>query len=185
MKQLIKAASIYKAEVPSADALEVHLAENTFAEMSDLSVRSVGFVPPSEGGLVTEFPGGLAFRVRIDEKIIPASAVQKEVSKRADSLQDLTGRKPGKKERAEIKDQVYFDFARTAFTRTTCVTCFYERDSGFLIVPTTSTRVSSIVTSALVGAVGSVKTETINVSSVIVTSCGASPDVRWMSRTER
>ena len=165
MKQLIKAAIVYVAQLPSADALAEHLAEMAFTELQPTQTRSVGFVAPSMGGLVTEFPGGLAFRVRIDEKIIPASAVQKEVAKRAEAW-ELTGQKAGKKVRQDLKDDVLLDFAKTAFARTSAITCFYERETNYLIVPTTGRRLSDMITSALVGAVGSVKTETINVSNV-------------------
>lgn len=76
MKQLIKAATVYVADIPiDADTLHNHLAEKPFTECLQMQTRSVGFVPPSEGcSLVAEFPGGIAFRVRIDEKIIPGSA---------------------------------------------------------------------------------------------------------------
>lgn len=168
MKQLIKAAIVYVAQLPSVEALEDHLAENTFAEIEVGSpqTRSTGFVDPSISGLVTEFPGGLAFRVRIDEKIIPGSAVQKEVTRRAKLEEGISGRKPGKKERAIIKDEVLYDFAKTAFTRTTAITCFYQRDTGYLIIPVTSQKIADTCTSLLVGAVGSMKTETVNVSNV-------------------
>lgn len=61
MKQLIKSASVYKAELPTADALRTHLAEKPFTECQPNEIRSAGFVPVNEDDLVLEFPGGLAF----------------------------------------------------------------------------------------------------------------------------
>lgn len=168
--KLIKAAITYKATIPTAvGALTKHLEENKFAECTELQVRSVGFVPPCEDdeSLVQAFPGGLAFAVRIDEKIIPASTVKAEVEKRAASIKADAGRKPGKHERSEIREAVMTDLCRRALVKTKAkVTCFYDEQSGYLIVPTSSKAISDICTSLLVQAVGSVKTETINVSDV-------------------
>ena len=76
MKQLIKSATVYSAELPAAEHLEQHLQENAFTEMTDLQIRAVGFVAFDSGLYTAQFPGGVAFKVRIDEKIIPASQVE-------------------------------------------------------------------------------------------------------------
>lgn len=168
MKQLIKAAIVYKATIPTdATALHNHLAEQSFTDLLQLEIKKAGFIPPTDScRLVAEFPGGLAFRVRADEKIIPVSAIHKEVNRLADEIQKTTGRKPGKKERAELKEQALVTLAAHALARTSALTCFYDIDSGYLIVPTTSKKLADIAVYLLVHAVGSVKTETINVSDV-------------------
>ena len=166
MKQLIKSATVYSAELPATEHLEQHLQENTFTEMTDLQIRAVGFVAFDSGLYTAQFPGGVAFKVRIDEKIIPASQVEKETERLALETQRLTGRKPGKKERKELKDAALLSLAPRAFPRTAVVTCFYERGTQYLIVPTTSKKLSDTITSTLVHAVASMKTTTINVSDV-------------------
>jgi recombination associated protein RdgC len=166
MKQLIKAAIVYNAELPAAEYLEQHLQENAFAELTSLQLRSVGFVAFESGLHTSLFPGGVAFKVRIDEKIIPASALEQEVERMALETLQMTGRKPGKKERKELKDAALLSLAARAFTRTAIVTCFYEYSTHYLIVPTTSKKLSDIITSALVHAVASMKTTTINVSGI-------------------
>ena len=166
MKQLIKSATVYSAELPATEHLEQHLQENAFSEMTDLQIRAVGFVAFDSGTYTAPFPGGVAFKARIDEKIIPASQVEKETERLALETQRLTGRKPGKKERKELKDAALLSLAPRAFPRTAVVTCFYERGTQYLIVPTTSKKLSDTITSTLVHAVASMKTTTINVSGV-------------------
>ena len=166
MKQLIKSATVYSAELPATEHLEQHLQENAFAEMTDLQIRAVGFVAFDSGLYTAPFPGGVAFKVRIDEKIIPASQVEKETERMALETLRLTGRKPGKKERKELKDAALLSLAPRAFPRTAVVTCYYERGTQYLIVPTTSKKLSDTITSTLVHAVASMKTTTINVSDV-------------------
>ena len=167
MKQLIKAAIVYNAELPTADLLNGHLLERNFSEILQLQTRSVGFVPIADGERhVAEFPGGLAFRIRIDEKIIPASVVQRELAKAIENIRIIEGRKVGKHERIELKEGIFVNLAAHAFARTSIITCFYEIATMYLIVPTTSKRLSDIVLTQLVQAVGSVKTTTINVSGI-------------------
>ncbi len=168
--KLIKAATVYKATIPTDTAiLAQHLQEQAFTPPGLVQLRAFGFVPVQEDGteLIQSFAGGLAFRVRIDEKIIPASVVDAQVKEACAKVKAETGRKPGKKERKEIKDGVMLHLAAVAMVRTVAsITCFYQFDTGYLIVPTTSKKISDICTSLLVQAVGSVKTETIHVSNV-------------------
>lgn len=166
MKQLIKAAIVYSAELPADEHLEQHLKENAFTEMTSLQLRSAGFAAFDSGLYTAPFPGGVAFKVRVDEKIIPASALHQEVERMALETLRMTGRKPGKKERKELKDAALLSLAVRAFSRTSIITCFYERATQYLIVPTTSKKLSDTINSTLVHAVASMKTTTINVSGI-------------------
>lgn len=165
---LIKAAAVFKAELPGADALHNHLREHQFVEPTPSQTRSVGFIDPEncDSELVNEFSGGVAFCIRLDEKVIPGSAVAAELVKRVRAIEDSTGRKPGKKERREIKANILDDFTPQAFVKTQKVTVFHHTKTQYLIVPTTSKRVADACVSLLVQAVASVKTETIHVSDV-------------------
>ncbi len=168
MKQIIKSATVYKADFGmDATALHNKLADHYFQECTPTQLRSVGFLPPSEScSMTAEFKGGFAFRVRVDEKQIPASVINQKVNEAAERIKELDNRTPGKKERAEIKDEVLMELAKQAFPRTAIITCFYQQTTGYLIVPTTSQKLADIITTALVKAAGSVKTETIHISDV-------------------
>jgi len=168
MKQIIKSAIVYKADF-GMDATGLHnkLADNYFQECAPAQMRSVGFLPPGEScSMAAEFKDGFAFRVRIDEKKIPASVIKRKVDETVERVKKNDGRTPGKKERAEIKEEVMLELAAQAFPVTAIITCFYQQTTGYLIVPTTSKKLSDIIVSALVQATGSVKTETIHVSDV-------------------
>ena len=167
MKQLIKSATIYNAELPDAEALLEHLEKAVFIDPLSLQAVSVGFVPREDDvALVETFTGGLSFTVRLDQKIIPNSVVNAEVAKRVKQIKLEQGRKAGKKERKDIKSEVIDGFLPRALDKTTITTCYYHPFSKYLIVPTTNKKVLGYAVSALVDAVGSVKTTTINVSNV-------------------
>lgn len=166
---LIRNAIVFKAELPEdIEALKAHLAEKQFTDPMPSQPMSAGFVslPDWDGEMAAEFHGGLAFAFRIDTKVIPSSAVQAELRKRIEQIEDLTGRKPGRKERRELKEEVTLDLCLKALVRTQVVTCYYHRSKRYLVIPTTSSNVSDRIVTALIHAVGSVKTETINVSNI-------------------
>lgn len=162
MKSIIRNAIIYKATVPSADLMREHLDTQKFTECVGYMKQSAGFVPRDNGNMLTEFPGGIAVQVRIDQKIVPGAAVKAEVEKRIKSL----GRKVGRKERAEIKEIVVDQFTERALVKTAIITMFHHTATGYLIVATSSKKYSDIAITQLIHAVGSVKTETIHVSDV-------------------
>lgn len=165
--KLIRNAIVYSAEIPAADILHAHLAESTFTELGLSALNGAGFVDvPGVHQLVPTFHGGLAFAVRYDEKIIPASAVKAAVEKQAQAFLQLNGRKPGKTLRKEFKDNAMLELCAKALVRTSVVTCLYDTEHKYLIVPTSSQKLADIAVSRLVHAVGSVKTTTIHVSDV-------------------
>jgi recombination associated protein RdgC len=168
MKQIIKAAIVYQADFGvNAATLNEKLAEHTFKECEPNQIRSIGFVPVSEGDALTaEFKNGFAFRVRIDQKQIPGAVLQAKTDELSEGFQQLELRKPSKTERETLKDEALYVLATQAFPRTAIITCFYQQTTGYLIVPTTSKHLAGCITSALVQATGSVKTETIHVSDV-------------------
>ena len=168
---LIRAATIYKATIPPViDLLHTHLKEKAFTPPGTFQLRSAGFVQPDEeasDSLVVPFPGGLAFSVRIDDKVLPVAVVKARAAERVKQIEADEGIKVGKKRRKQILEEVRDELAATALVKTTAIiTCYYHEASGYLIVPTTSKALCDVCLSLLVQAVGSVKTETIHVSNI-------------------
>jgi recombination associated protein RdgC len=165
--RLIRNALVYKATLPSVDALTKHLEECPFTEALPGQAGSIGFIPRDGYTLVDTFHGGFAFTVRIDEKIVPAGAVRTELEKRCKEVCDAMGlRRVGKKLKAELKDNIILEFRAKALVRTNHITCFYDTKNGYLVIPTTSRTTAGHITSLLVRVVGSIKTETIHISDV-------------------
>ncbi len=131
-------------------------------ELLPLQTKSIGFAPREDfGEIVEKFPGGMAFTVRIDQKLIPPGIIKAEVDKRC----KLIDPKPGKNQRKEIKLEMIDEMAAVALTRTQMVTCFHHTASNLLLIPVGKKLASEIV-SALVFAIGVVKTTTINISDI-------------------
>lgn len=165
--KLIKNAIVYRVDLPSNDDLTKNLEELPFVPLGETMLGSSGFVPNrGTGELVTPIAGGLAISMRYDEKIIPESAVRARVDEKAAEINREEGRTLRRKERAEIRDVILAEMARVAFEKTAYVDAFYYRQEGYLIVATGSKSLASMLTGLLVRAVGSIKSQTINVSDL-------------------
>jgi recombination associated protein RdgC len=125
--------------------------------------------------LVETFAGGFAFKLRYDEKIIPASVTTEMANARIAEVEEREGRRLPGKERARIRDEVFFELLPRALVQTKRITCFYRPENNLLIVPTTSKKLADIVTSRLIKAVGSIKATTIYISDI---KCGLTAKLR-------
>lgn len=166
---LIRNAIVFSAELPtSVGAIDQHLSEASFVEPTPSQPASSGFVsmPEWEGAFAIPFHGGLAFAFRTDTKVIPSSAVKAEIETRVKWIEDHEARKPGRKERRGIKDDVMHNLCLKALARTQITICYYDQARKFLFIPTTSVSTSDRIVTALIRAIGSVKTSTIHVDNV-------------------
>ncbi len=165
MKTLIRNASVYRAEIRQTEAeLAQALSEEAFVKPLPSQASSRGFTPFDSGEFLQTFHGGYAFTVRIDEKVIPSSALKAETERLRSVIVDETGRTPGRKEMREVKDEARLNLMIKALERTTLVRCFYHVEQKLLIVASTSQKVCDTVTSLLVHTLETLKTQTIHVS---------------------
>ena len=170
--KLIKNAICYRIALPSIALLDEHLTELRYSDIQEAEREKYGFVPVPIPGVTNDitltepFEGGVAFSLRIDEKIIPAAVINAETKRRgAEWLAGTSLKRVPKDIRESIRDAVIGDLVRRALVKTSVVTGFYHRESRFLFVAGTK-RQADIFTGMLVRAVGAAKTETINVSDV-------------------
>jgi recombination associated protein RdgC len=166
--KLIKSATSYRIHLPQrGEDLAELCKKKPFRELAPSDFAGAGFVEPVEAeGLVVPFVGGYAFAVRYDEKIVPAAVTNQETKKRVAQLEEQQDRRIGRKERQQIREEVFHDLVLKALTRTQQITCFFLPEHKLLIVPTTSQKLADIVTSELCRVMESVKATTIYVSSV-------------------
>lgn len=157
----------FRAELPTAEALADHLLELPFTELEENDFGRTGFVPnPVTQELVSTFEGGYSVCLRYDEKILPAEAVKSEVDKRVAAIEEDTGNPVKRKERQQIKDMVLCELVKRALSRSTLIYAYYHIESRHLFVVTSSKEHSQRLVLALLKCVGSIKTETINVTDV-------------------
>ncbi|NJA04189.1 recombination-associated protein RdgC [Methylococcaceae bacterium WWC4] len=164
--KLIKHATTYKCQLPPATALEQHLAEHAFTDVRPDEIRALGFVPVMDDRYVLPYPGGYAFKLRFDEKILPWSIVNEEARKRLDVLIAETGGNPTKQLKNKFVEEVYSEFVKTALVKSARITAYYQIDEQMLLVATTGKRFADALTNRLVKAVGSIKATTIYINGI-------------------
>lgn len=131
------------------DALSDALEKLSFRPCEGLSQQSVGFVAPE--GAFSPLHGLQNYALgclRIDKKMLPASAVKQAVKERAQAIEDQQGYKPGRKQMTEIKEQVI----DTLLPRALCATkhMHFMFAPGLLIVDASSASACDLLTALLV-----------------------------------
>ena len=100
--------------------LEEALAKAPFQECGATQEKSSGWVPPrgEAHGLLAESVGGhWMLRFQWEAKMLPATVLARKVKEKAAQIEQQTGRKPGKKETKELKDEAKLDLLPMAFTK--------------------------------------------------------------------
>ena len=104
------------------DLLEVEaaLAQWPFVECAATQERSWGWAPPrgQAHGLMAESVGGQwLLRFMVETKVLPGSVLARRVQDKAARIEQETGRKPGKRESRDLKEEAKLDLLPMAFTK--------------------------------------------------------------------
>lgn len=127
--------------LPSSDALTVAAARAVFAPTASTQAMSIGFVPPraEHGALVEAVAGQLILAVQIETRTVPAPVVDKHMRAWCERIEQETGRKPGKKQRRDLKEQAVQELMPHAFPKTSRTLVWIDPITGLLVVDSSST----------------------------------------------
>ena len=153
---MIKNAIIYRIAdtwQPSLQALEDALQKTVFTACGPTEERSVGWAPPrgEEHGLLAESVAGhWMLRFMSQSKLLPASVISDKVQEKAARIEQMEGRKPGKKECKELKDEAKLDLLPMAFTKTGGMWVWIDPQARTLVLDTSNQSRADEVVSLLV-----------------------------------
>ena len=112
--------------------------------------KSVGWVEPrgeAHGPLVESVAGQLILKLKIETKSVPSSVVARKAKERSEQIEATTGRKPGKKEMREIKEDVRMTLMPLAFSKESSVLVWIDTTSNLLILDAGSqAKVDEVIT---------------------------------------
>ncbi|EZP51451.1 recombination-associated protein RdgC [Delftia sp. RIT313] len=134
-------------------ALEAALAKSPFAECGPTQERSAGWGPPrgeEHGALAENIGGQWIFRFMTEAKMMPASVLNRRVNEKAAHIEATEGRKPGKKEKKDLKDEAKLDLLPMAFTKQGAMWVWLDPKARILVLDTGSQARADEVVSALV-----------------------------------
>ncbi|WP_313071538.1 recombination-associated protein RdgC [Melaminivora sp.] len=133
--------------------LEEALARVPFAECGATQERSAGWVPPrgeAHGPLAESVAGQWVLRFMTEAKVLPGSVLARKVREKAEAIERETGRKPGKKESNELKDEAKLDLLPMAFTKQGSTWVWIDREARTLVIDSGSQGRADEITTALV-----------------------------------
>lgn len=129
---------------------EEALAKMLFAECGATQEKSLGWVPPrgdAHGALVESVGGQWILRFMAETKVLPGSVLARKVKEKAERIEQETGRKPGKKETKELKEDAKLDLLPMAFTKQGSVWVWIDPTARLLVLDTSSQgRADEVVT---------------------------------------
>jgi len=116
-------------------ALAAQLAQRTLQSCGASDAQSIGWVPPRDGGdLVHAVNHQLLVALGAEQKLLPASVVNQFARERAAEIAEAEGRKVGRKEMREIREQMTLELLPRAFVRRRTTFAWIDPVHGWLVV---------------------------------------------------
>ncbi len=145
--------------------IEEALAKTPFAECGATQPRSLGWVSPrgeDHGVLIEAVAGQWLLQLMVETKVVPGAVVKRQVDALAEQVEKQTGRKPGKKQRNELKDQALLDLLPMAFTKRAAVRVWIAPAERLLVIDAGSQARADEVLTALSDALPGLSAQLIN-----------------------
>ena len=131
-------------------AIEEALAKSPFIECGATQQKSAGWVPPrgeAHGALVESIGGQWIARLMTETKSVPGDVLARKVKEKAARIEQETGRKPGKKETRELKEEARLDLLPMALTKQASMWVWIDPAARLLVLDTSSQgRADEVVT---------------------------------------
>ncbi|MDP1532295.1 MAG: recombination-associated protein RdgC, partial [Rubrivivax sp.] len=121
------------AGVPDLNAMLAGLDKARFLPCAPTQPLSLGWVEPrgdAHAPLVEIIGGQWLLELRFEQKMLPASVVRRRTEERAAQIEKSTGRKPGKRETRDLKDEAMLDLLPQAFTKQASVRVWIDPEAG-------------------------------------------------------
>ncbi len=134
----------------TAAQIEDGLSANRFVECGSTQEKSTGWCEPrgeAHGPLLETVDGQILLKLMIETRALPASVVTRKVRERVAHIEASTGRKPGKKETRDLKDDIRLELLPLAFTKQLAVGLWIDRKARLLLIDAASqARTDDVVT---------------------------------------
>ena len=131
---------VYRIEAswsPSLTGAEEALAEHRFVPCGPSQEKSAGWTEPrgqDHGPLVESVGGQWLLEFMIEAKTLPGSVVRRKVDERCAQIEATTGRKPGKKEKRDLKEDITHELLPMAFTRHARIAVWIDPNERRLVI---------------------------------------------------
>ena len=135
--------------------IESALSANRFTECTPGQDKSVGWTEARgfvHGPLLESVGGQWIAKLLIETKAVPSNVVKRKAQLQVDEIEAQTGRKPGKKETREMREDVYHSLLPQAFAKQSAVMVWFNANERLLAIDAGSTSKADEVITQLVRA---------------------------------
>ncbi len=142
------------------EVLSSQLENAEFRPCGSLSERSMGFEAPVENAgdlLCRRLAGADLLQLRVQSRVLPAAAVKEALVDRVAAFVQRTAREPSRKEKRELKEEVYGELLPKALLKSDRVAAFYLRSERVLAVASAAPGNAERVLDTLRAAFGSLQ----------------------------
>ena len=149
----------------TVEQMEEALAALPFATCGPTQEQSLGWVPPrgqAHGALVELVSGHRMACFQIENKAVPGAVVKRHLDERLADIEAKEGRKPGRKESRDLRDEIVHDLLPMAFAKTTSVMVWMDLTQRRLVLDTASQGKADEVVTALVKAFPGLQLSALN-----------------------
>lgn len=115
--------------------------------------KSVGWVEPrgqEHGAMLEVVDGQWIARFMIETKVIPTAVVRRRVEEEVARIESATGRKPGRKEIRDLRDDARLSLLPQAFTKEAYVWVWVDPEEGLLVIDASTQGKADEVITALI-----------------------------------
>ena len=136
---------------PSLTDAEEGLGKLRYAPGSPSQEKSIGWVEPrgqEHGPLVESIGGQWVLEFMVETKAVPGSVVRRKLDERCAQIEATTGRKPGKKEKRDLKEDITHELMPMAFARFSRIAVWIDPTEHRLVINCSNAgRADEVITS--------------------------------------
>ncbi len=125
----------------SVEQMEEALAQMPFTPCGTTQDKAMGWVPPrgeSHGPLVESVSGHRMLRFSIETKAVPGAVIKRQLDERLAQIEASTGRKPGRKESRDLRDELRLELLPMAFPKNSSILVWFDLHSRRLVLDSAS-----------------------------------------------
>jgi recombination associated protein RdgC len=145
---------------PAEHLLEAELQRLAFQPCGPTQERSVGWMPPRGadfGAMVESVAGQWILKLAVEKKAVPGAAVRAELEAQMKAIEAKEGRKPGRKQKAEMKEEIVQTFLPRAFSKRTTHVIWLDVERRTLVIASGSMKAAEPLVKQLVDVMAELK----------------------------
>lgn len=152
----------------SIEVVEAALQRMPFVPCGASQDKAVGWVEPrgqAHGPLAESVNGQWMLRFKVEVRQVPSSVIKRRVDEQAAQIEATTGRKPGKKEKRDLKEDAVAALLPQAFPREQSIWVWLDTTHRRMVLDTTSAARADDIITALVKVLDGFSVEPLNTAT--------------------